>query len=502
MVATQEPELSRPKPRPNTRRTNDREPTRSPARTPYPSTASRRRPPTAAKRLSIADRFMSPGFQAERESSVEFPSVASRATARYSIADRFMTSESSNPSSVSTAATTIGRVRPCLPEKLLVRTRIADTFMKSSSLVNELSDEESVYQQEETPQTLVYQEDSSIDIHQEKAYSIDLETTAFSMDDPMKLQLEPLSDMSLVFDVQTVQKPWESGTWVPPSEAAPSIYSGEDFIGTRPDHSILSSETLSAHEEFTKKDLEAAPWTDPRPVRTLAPKQPSGFHLGCCFISCRAKTQDTKERKKRLCGRRFWVIGVFLLVLALSIVIYLVWPMTPLMRIEGAKLVSPVKITQTTQGMMVGNVAFDSDWLVNVTVDNRRNRVPTRLSQVQVVAKDALTGLVIGKRIQDAQDSESTLLPPQAISTLQLPIHIDYQARDSLDTTFLDLVSACSPQHPLNVNSPSLPAGQRAALPLQFWITIHFYGLGWTGYKSTIIATPATGGFVCPQDSS
>ncbi|KAG1587145.1 hypothetical protein G6F48_006129 [Rhizopus delemar] len=242
---------------------------------------------------------------------------------------------------------------------------------------------------------------------------------------------------------------------------------------------------------------------------------PPGIWLGCCFISCRQRPNQRLGQKQkqyqhkdynksasrnRSCGRRGWVICIFLCLIAFILVIYFVWPRTPLMRIEGASLTSPAKISETTQGVMVGNVAFESDWLVNITVDNRQNHVPTRLTQIQVVAKDALTGLIIGKDIHnDSPNPESIIISPNAITTIQVPIHVDYQARDSTDTTFLDLIKACSPKHALNMNGALLPAGQHEALPLHFWITLHFFGLDWLGYKPTVIATPATGGFVCPQ---
>lgn len=250
-----------------------------------------------------------------------------------------------------------------------------------------------------------------------------------------------------------------------------------------------------------------------------------GFWIGCCFVSCgqrpsrrtieqRQKQKREKEieqqqqqqeslAKKRGCGRRGWVFFTFLSLIVAVLIAYFLWPRTPLMRIEGASLTTPAKITETRQGVMVGNVAFESEWLVNITVDNRQNHVPTRLVQVQALAKDALTGMIIGKGLHnDDPNPEHIVLAPNAISTIQLPIRVDYQARDSTDTTFVDLSKACSPQHMIPFNTPEnsvSTTNQREALPLHFWITLHFFGLDWLGYKPTVIATPATGGFACPQ---
>lgn len=242
-----------------------------------------------------------------------------------------------------------------------------------------------------------------------------------------------------------------------------------------------------------------------------------GFWVGCCFISC--GTRQVKQKKKpdlehqvheqenkpRKFGfsRRGWVFCTFLSLIVFVLIAYFLWPRTPLMRIEGASLTSPAKITETKQGVMVGNVAFESEWLVNITVDNRQNHVPTRLVQVQVIAKDALTGLIIGKGVHnDDPNPEHIILAPNTISIIQIPIRVDYQARDSTDTTFVDLSKACAPHRYMSYNSPesySNNGNLREALPLHFWITLHFFGLDWLGYKPTVIATPATGGFACPQ---
>lgn len=254
-----------------------------------------------------------------------------------------------------------------------------------------------------------------------------------------------------------------------------------------------------------------------------------GFWVGCCFVSCgqrpsqktieqrqkqKQKKRSEKEKEKkdedvnkersknRGFGRRGWVFCTFISLVIIVLTTSFLWPRTPLMRIEGASLTVPAKITEARQGVMVGNVAFESEWLVNITVDNRQNYVPTRLVQVQVLAKDALTGLVIGKGLHnDDPNPDHIVLPANTISTIQIPIRVDYQARDSTDTTFVDLTKSCSPQNALNSspNNGVSATSQREALPLHFWITLHFFGLDWLNYKPTVIATPATGGFACPQ---
>lgn len=258
-------------------------------------------------------------------------------------------------------------------------------------------------------------------------------------------------------------------------------------------------------------------------------ERPRGLWIGCCFLSCgqrpgdkalmkeeeerrrrrrekEEKDEEGGKRRKRCCGRRVWVFGGFLVLIAAIVAAYLVWPRTPLLRIEGASLLSAPQVTETNQGVMVGNVAFQSQWLVNVTVDNRENRVPTRLNRITVLVKDALTGLVIGKGLHDdepASDALVTVLPAQTISTIQLPIAINYEARDDSDTTFASLEKACTPQasqtiYDSRTNQTITQQPEREQLLLHFWITLDIYALDVFGYKPTVIATPATGGFACP----
>ncbi|GAA5801555.1 hypothetical protein HPULCUR_007003 [Helicostylum pulchrum] len=206
---------------------------------------------------------------------------------------------------------------------------------------------------------------------------------------------------------------------------------------------------------------------------------------GCCFIG--SKQQGGKCFW--FCGRREWVIITFLSVILSFVLAFILWPRTPLIRIEGAKLTVPNKVTQTQHGterMMMSNVAFESVWVLNITMDNRRNYLSTRFNRIQIIAKDALTGLLIGK---GQQDDNNIYLPGHTISTIQLPISVNYQARDRSDTTFSNLLRACT-------NTTEV---QHHSLSIQFWFTLYIFGLDWLGYKPSVIATPATGGFFCPS---
>lgn len=203
-------------------------------------------------------------------------------------------------------------------------------------------------------------------------------------------------------------------------------------------------------------------------------------------------------------GRRLWVFTVFVFVLFLAVLVFFFWPRLPLIRVEGAINTIPTKVTQTQQGGKITNVAFETAWLLNITMDNRRNYFTTRFNKIQIIVKDALTGLLIGKGVHNTADnSEDTTiyLPGYTISTIQLPISISYQARDNSDTTFSNLIRACV-YHNMTIATTATNSTanfNHHSLSIQFWFTAYIFGLDWIGYKPTVIATPAAGGFFCPS---
>ncbi|KAI7850463.1 hypothetical protein BDC45DRAFT_468579 [Circinella umbellata] len=188
---------------------------------------------------------------------------------------------------------------------------------------------------------------------------------------------------------------------------------------------------------------------------------------------------DSTTYRRKCKKRTICVITTFIILMAGAITLFLTWPRTPLFRIDGATLLEPPKTSETDPSSN-SNVAFDSTWSVSVTLDNRKNYIPLRFS-MEIVVKES--GTVIGR--QATQQRQNVILSPQTISQINMPVHIDYEARRASDPTFANLRRACVED-------------THEALQLQFWITIHIVGLEWTNYKPRIVATPATGGFLCP----
>lgn len=195
-----------------------------------------------------------------------------------------------------------------------------------------------------------------------------------------------------------------------------------------------------------------------------------------------ASSQEINGIKRRRRKRVICVILLFVFLITCGLGIFIAWPRAPLIRIDGASLLSAPKVAEVANQGRGGNVAFETSWLVRANVDNRANYVPIQWT-TETVVKDALSGMVIGRQQQE-QDN-TWMLAPRTITTQTLPIHIDYQARDKSDVTFMDLHDACF---------------ERQSIQIQFWITLHIPALEWTGYKPSIVALPARGGFSCPVD--
>lgn len=180
-------------------------------------------------------------------------------------------------------------------------------------------------------------------------------------------------------------------------------------------------------------------------------------------------------------------IALFTLILVVAVGVFVSWPRTPLVRINGpAMLTMPPKISKTEYVNAAGNVAFETGWLVRATIDSNDNYIPLPFAP-DIVVKDALTGVVVGHL--DTKQYQVVTIPPQTLTDVTLPIHVDYEARDASDTTFSNLKRGCM----------AAPDERRESLQLQFWITLHYPALDTLGYKPSLVALPATGGFACPQ---
>ncbi|GAB5588123.1 hypothetical protein Unana1_03023 [Umbelopsis nana] len=123
----------------------------------------------------------------------------------------------------------------------------------------------------------------------------------------------------------------------------------------------------------------------------------------------------------------------------LAIVVVLVWffcwPRVPVLTLGSATV---------KDGPVWGpndKPSLQSDWFVNITIDNTANWVPTRINDIAFNVLDTNTQQVVG-----TGNTNALTLPGRSVQTLNLTVAINYTAASQTDQTFTDLYSACGPQ--------------------------------------------------------
>lgn len=156
------------------------------------------------------------------------------------------------------------------------------------------------------------------------------------------------------------------------------------------------------------------------PVSTDLPRRSKKRNLpkSCCGISCRVCIP-------------IWI--------ALAIVVVLVWffcwPRVPVLTLGSATV---------KDGPVWGpndKPSLQSDWFVNITIDNTANWVPTRINDIAFNVLDTNTQQVVG-----TGNTNALTLPGRSVQILNLTVAINYTATSQTDQTFTDLYSACGPQ--------------------------------------------------------
>ncbi|ORX51672.1 hypothetical protein DM01DRAFT_1337181 [Hesseltinella vesiculosa] len=212
-------------------------------------------------------------------------------------------------------------------------------------------------------------------------------------------------------------------------------------------------------------------------------------------LRCRSKPHPTWRRYLPSARRCILFCAFFFIALA-ALILFFLWPRVPLLRLDHATAIQPAVLQNQTNihgNLWLENFIFSTQWLINVTADNRGNYLPTCINQVSVIAKDALTGALIGKGqavSMETQDVPAKLvLQPISFLNLPLAVRINYESRTVQDQTMWNLVQACQ----------STNANTTITYPLQLIVTVHFCLIDWLGIHPSVLITPATGGFLCPH---
>ncbi|RUO96764.1 hypothetical protein BC936DRAFT_141484 [Jimgerdemannia flammicorona] len=235
----------------------------------------------------------------------------------------------------------------------------------------------------------------------------------------------------------------------------------DDPHGDIPMDNIPGADSESTHYRDLESNPKSTYWN---PTATPTPDLP---------------TIPRKRTRRCCCGvkRRTCVFIAFGTCVVIGIIAYFCWPRIPIPTIGGASLVDGTSFGTSTAPVI------KADWLVNVSLDSRDNYIPIRFSTISIIISHSLNYNVIGKG-----SLSGAVLNPRGIQTIQLPIAIDYETQSNTDATWRHLYDACGPQK----------AGASVALQISFTITFEVWGLSWTNWKPSVVATAGGSGLKCP----
>ncbi|KAI9301509.1 hypothetical protein BJ944DRAFT_271408 [Cunninghamella echinulata] len=194
------------------------------------------------------------------------------------------------------------------------------------------------------------------------------------------------------------------------------------------------------------------------------------------------QTNEKKKRKKGCgCLTKSSVFCLFFIILFGGIAAFICWPRTPLLIIPS----HAERLGQTTWGTTPDKRPWvEANWLMNITLDNRENWIPTHISKIDFTMLDSSTQQSFATATLDA-----FVLPQQMITIIpNVPFQLHYSARSESDTTFQNLHRSCSAQ-------PNSDDNGKQALNMNLKVVFHFLGISWS---SIVIASSSYGQFACP----
>ncbi|KAI8339636.1 hypothetical protein BC941DRAFT_468904 [Chlamydoabsidia padenii] len=195
------------------------------------------------------------------------------------------------------------------------------------------------------------------------------------------------------------------------------------------------------------------------------------------------KTTTRTRQPKRKCAIAKGLVYLFFLMIILGgIATFFCWPRTPMVVMDSHAERQGAATTWATTPEK--RPWMEATWLMNITLDNRDNFIPTRLTRMEMTIVDSLTQNPFATAVLE----DLAVAPKMLVVLSHTVFHVHYSARSDSDTTWQDLYRACGPQLKQGAERPSLNVNMK--------IVFHFLGIIWT---STVNASPPSGGFVCPS---
>ncbi|KAF7728649.1 hypothetical protein EC973_005686 [Apophysomyces ossiformis] len=230
---------------------------------------------------------------------------------------------------------------------------------------------------------------------------------------------------------QRFQEPDRKNSYLPyshhppnPAEARKELYLEEDAVST------LKVDVIGIHDESRATTMTM---TFNNNNNNARPPLPSLTDLH--------KIQGRTDKSS--IHRRVLIQLCILLLVVISLVIFFCWPRCPhLLLTSHATAILPVE-----WGPDTAHPSMNALWLINATLDNRQNWIPTHIAQIDLTLTDNVTHQAFGWATQN-----QLLLQPRTTSDIQMMVQVHYDATSQQDPTFQHLYQACGP---LNIATPS-----------------------------------------------
>lgn len=165
---------------------------------------------------------------------------------------------------------------------------------------------------------------------------------------------------------------------------------------------------------------------------------PLGNHYP--HLIARSKKRKTRRRRSAL-GKRMVYI-TFSLILLGGVATFFCWPRVPLVAIGSH--------AQRHSAMAMDKLHLKTTWLMNMTLDNHENWIPTRLARMELTMVDSVTMASFASAVV----TDVTLAPGATAVVPDIAVYVSYMAQGESDSTWQALTKACVAKQ--GVDRPSL----------------------------------------------
>ncbi|KAI7879017.1 hypothetical protein K492DRAFT_196353 [Lichtheimia hyalospora FSU 10163] len=225
--------------------------------------------------------------------------------------------------------------------------------------------------------------------------------------------------------------------------------------------------------------------TDPTTLNEEA-AVPSTTRGGPCSAASLTdfRRYNTRQRSPKKMAA---IIMMCILFMLAAIATFVCWPRTPQIKLAEQGTVGRARGPEdaTDWGPDQQHPWLRTSWLVNVTLDNHDNFIPTRVNRLDVVLADYDTKQPFARSF-----ATNLVLSPRTDTQLTMLFDIEYETPSLKDPTFEHLYNACGPQK-ISVSAPP-------ALNITLQAVFRLPGIAW---KPTVIQdSPLDDGFQCPNN--